>query len=135
MGYAICMPCIKIPFLATLKWLFLSLCEIDKSKKLSMIINGTCLCSSVNVISVRNQVYFVFFMSSIIQFTFMCSIISTRLLFEILTDAVWLHVTKHTTKFIVLDVVNSSIWFLRRWSSNALADFIWVGAIKNDINL
>lgn len=104
------MPCIIIPFLATLKWLFLSLCEIDKSKKLSMIINGTCLCSSVNVISVYFviQVYFVFFISSIIQFTFMCSIISTRLLFEIITDAVWLHVTKHTTKFIVLDVVNSN---------------------------
>ena len=41
-------------------------------------------------------------------YTFMCSIISTRLLFEIITDAVWLHVTKHTTKFIVLDVVNSN---------------------------
>ena len=60
----------------------------------------------VKVIVLPNKVVYVSFVSNIIQLTFMCFIVPTRLFKEIITDTIWLHETPYLTQYFILDIIN-----------------------------
>ena len=68
--------------------------------------NDSCLWSVVKGIVLANKVVYVSFMSNIIQLTFMCFIVPTRLFEEIITDTVWLHETPYLTQYSILDIID-----------------------------